>query len=218
MLAATNKNIKVYLLINNVFSELAAVIGEITPVTVTQQKTYQDNEDWYKTAHATDKDLSTESAAEPDNGEVWLKLQFDKTYFIHKIIIYQFFFTNWYTTDKWCVQSEGNYQECKDGHNNVDIAVHQGDELQATCGTLQLTYALNQADQIYTFICSTDGDTVLLSKTADHLSVYEIVVTSTGNFTGVNTICYINTLQLACPPLKMTLRSRVLFQNYTNEA
>ena len=78
------------------------------------------------------------------------------------------------------MQSESNYQECKVNHNNVDIAVYQGDELQATCGTLQLTYALDQADQIYTFTCDTDGDTVLLSKTSAHISVYEIVVTSTG--------------------------------------
>ena len=109
---------------------------------------------------------------------MWLKLEFDRTYFIHKIIIYQFFFTNWYTNDDWCVESEGNYQTCKDRHNNVDIAVYQEDELQATCGTLQLTYASDEADQIYTFICSTDGDTVLLSKTSVHIAIYEIVVTS----------------------------------------
>ena len=157
--------------------------GEITPVTVTQQKTLRDDEDTYKAAHAVDKDLSTRAVAEADNGEVWLKLEFDRTYFIHKIIIYQRFYTNWYDPDTWCVQSDSNYQTCKDNDNNVDIAVYQGDELQATCGTLQLTYALDQADQIYTFTCDTDGDTILRSKTSDYISVFEIVVTSTGNFT-----------------------------------
>ena len=112
---------------------------------------------------------------------MWLKLEFDRTYFIHKIVIYQKFYTNWYDPDNGCVQSESSYQTCKDNKNNVDIAVYQGDELQATCGTLQLTYALDQADQIYTFICSTNGDTVLLSKTYFHIAVYEIVVTSAGN-------------------------------------
>ena len=163
-----------------IISELAAVTGEITPVTVTQHKTFRDNEDTFKAEHAVDKDLSTETVATADNGEVWLKLEFDRTYFIHNIIIYQLFYTSFYNPDNWCVQSESNYQGCKVSHNNVDIAVYQGDELQATCGTLQITYALDQADQIYTFTCDTDGDTVLLSKTSDHISVWEIVVTSTG--------------------------------------
>ena len=82
-----------------ILSELATVTGEITTVTVTQQKTSKNNEDWYKAAHAIDKDLSTASLAEPDNGEVWLKLEFDRTYFIHKIIIYHSFYTKWYYPD-----------------------------------------------------------------------------------------------------------------------
>ena len=111
-----------------------------------------------------------------------MKLEFHSPYLIHQIIIHQFFYTNWYYPDsEGCGQSESNYHACKNNDNNVDIAVYQGDELQASCGTLQLTYGLEQADQIYTFICSTDGDTVLLSKTSGHISIFEIVVTSTGN-------------------------------------
>ena len=156
--------------------------GEITPVTVTQQTTIGGYEDSYKASHSVDKDLSTQSAAETVDGVVWLKLLFDRTYLINQIIIYEFFYTNWYSSDDWCVASESNYQSCKDGHNNVDVAVYQGDELQATCGTLQLTYGLSRADQIYTFNCTVNGDTVLLSKTSGHLTVYEIVVTGTGKF------------------------------------
>ena len=161
---------------------LAAVPGEITPVTVTQQQTQNDNEDWFQATHAVDKDLSTTSYAETDNGEVWLKLEFDSSYFIHQIIIYQFFYTDWYYPNHWCVRNESNYQTCKDNHNNVDVAVYQGDELQATCGTLQLTYGLEQADQIYTFICGAEGDTVFLSKTSNKISVFEIVVTGIGMY------------------------------------
>ena len=74
------------------------------------------------------------------------------------------------------MKNESTYQACKDGQTNVDVAVYQGHELQMTCGTLNMTYGLEQADQIYTFICSTNGDTVLLSKSSGKIVVYEIVV------------------------------------------
>ena len=161
---------------------LAVVPGEITPVTVTQQRTRNDDEDLFQASYAVDKNLSTRAFAEDVNGEVWLKLEFDRTYFIHQITIYQYFYTNWYDPDNWCVQSESNYHTCKDTQNHVDLAVYQGDELQATCGTLELTGGLEQTDQIYTFICSAEGDTVLLSKTDGAISVYEIVVTGRGMY------------------------------------
>ena len=63
----------------------------------------------------------------------------------------------------------------------MDIAVYQGEEKQKDCGTLQLTNGKEQADQIYTFICSAEGDTVLLSKkVGKNIVVAEIIVTSTG--------------------------------------
>ena len=46
-------------------SELPPVTGEITPATVTQQRTKDNNEDKNQAAHAIDKDLSTGSLAEP---------------------------------------------------------------------------------------------------------------------------------------------------------
>ena len=159
-------------------------MAEITPVSVTQQKTktYNGDETAFQAAHAVDKDLSTFSGAEPVDGEVWLKLEFGRTYFIHTITIYHRFYTNWYDPANWCVKSYSNYQACKDAFNNVDIAVYQGDEKQADCGTLQMTYGLEQEDQIYTFTCSAEGDTVLLSKTSGNIAVYEIVVTTSGNY------------------------------------
>ena len=89
------------------------------------------------------------------------------------------------------MQSESKYQGCKDNQNNVDIAVYQGDELQETCGTLQLTYGLDQADQIYTIICSTGGDTILFSKTSGYIVVYEMVATTTGNFIESNRLLHV---------------------------
>ena len=68
-----------------------------------------------------------------------------------------------------------------DDDNNVDVSVYQGDELQKSCGTLQLTYGLEQTDQIYTLLCNTQGNTVKLSKDIGYISVSEVAVTTTGN-------------------------------------
>ena len=68
-----------------------------------------------------------------------------------------------------------------DKDNNVDVSVYQGDVKQKSCGTLQLTYGLEQSDQIYTLLCNTEGDTVKLSKSTTGLIVVcEVVVTTTG--------------------------------------
>ena len=67
-----------------------------------------------------------------------------------------------------------------DNDNNVDVSVYQRDVKQGSCGTLQLTYGLEQSDQIYTLICNTEGDTVKLSKNTGFIAVSEVVVTSTG--------------------------------------
>ena len=130
-------------------------ITEITPTSVTQGKTYHNNEEAWAAAHAIDKDLSTLAATHTDNGAGWLKLDFDKTYFIHKIVIYGRFFTDWYYPSEGCAQSEANFRSCVDDANNVDVSVYQGDVLKKSCGTLQLTYGLEQSDQIYTLLCNT---------------------------------------------------------------
>ena len=118
---------------------------------------------------------------EPGYGAAWLKLQFGKTYFIHYVMVYYRFYTNWYTSSGYCAQSESNYKVCVDDHNNIDVSVYQGDVKQKSCGTLQLTYALEQSDQIYTLICNAEGDNVKLSKSTGHLVVAEVAVISAGN-------------------------------------
>ena len=166
-------------------------IAEIKPSSATQGKTFENNEDEYAAAHAVDKDLSTLSATHTDNGEGWLKLQFDKSYFIHKVVIYYRFYTNWYNPNDYCSKSEANFRICVHGDTDVDVSVYQGEVKQKSCGTLQLTYGLEQSDQIYTLICSIEGDTVKLTKNSDVIVVYEIGVTSTGIFSKIKASSYI---------------------------
>ena len=146
---------------------------------MTQGKTYY-SEELYAAAHAVDKDLSTAAVTETGNGAGWLKLEFDKTYFIHKVVIYYRFYTNWFLPSHVCVASEANFRSCVNHANNVDVSVYQGDVKQKSCGTLQLTYGLEQSDQIYTLICNIKGDTLRLSKNSGLINVHEVVVASTG--------------------------------------
>ena len=132
----------------------------------------------FKAAHATDKDLSTAAITYTDNGAGWLKMKFDKTYFIHKFVIYYKFFNNWYHPGDTCMQRVDNYRECVDNDNNVDVSVYQREAKQKSCGTLKLTYELEQSDQIYTLLCVTRGDTVKLSKNHGNIVVFEAAVTS----------------------------------------
>ena len=155
-------------------------MAEITPSKVTHGKTIYNIEEGFAAAHAVDKDLSTEAATETDNGAGWLKLDFDRTYFIHKVLIYYRFYTNWYQPSQWCVSSEAKFRNCVNDHNNVDVSVYQGEVKQKSCGTLQLTYGLEQSNQIYALLCNTEGDNVKLSKTSGNIVVVEVAVTSTG--------------------------------------
>ena len=142
-----------------------------------QGKTLNNNELEFAAAHAVDGDLSTVSATETDDGAGWIKLQLDKTYLIHKVIIYYRFYVNWYHPGEVCVQSESTYQHCMNDDNNVDVSVYQGDVKQKSCGTLQLTYGLEQSDQIYTLLCYAKGDNVMLGKETGNIAVYEVAIT-----------------------------------------
>ena len=160
-------------------SERSKERAEITPTSVTQGKTNDNNEQTFAAAHAIDGDLSTMAATEIVNGAVWLKLQFDRSHFINKIIVYSRFYTDWYYPTSGCVSTESNYRGCVDNENNVVVSVYQGEVKQKSCGTLQLKYGLEQSDQIYTLICNTKGDTVKLSKNTGKIVVTEVAV-STG--------------------------------------
>ena len=167
-------------MINLTFPDRKREIAELTPKRVAHGKTFNNDEEQYAVAHAVDGDLSTLSATSTNNEAGWLNVEFDKHYFIQKVVIYYRFYNNWYKPDDYCARSEDNFRGCVDGNNNADVSVYLGEELKKSCGTLQLTYGLEQSDQIYTLICNTEGDTVKLSKTTNNLAVYEVVVAGTG--------------------------------------
>ena len=119
---------------------------------------------------------------ETNNGACWLKIEFDKTYFINKAVLYYLFYTDWYNPSDWCAQSEANFRKCVDGDNNVDVSVYKGEVKQKSCGTLHLTDGLEQSDQIYSLICKSKGDTVKLSKSNGYITVADVAVTITGKY------------------------------------
>ena len=142
-------------------------MAEVTPKRATKGET---NSDVVNSAEeAIDRDLSTLIGP-------WLKLEFEKSYLIEKIVIYCRFYAYWYDPDAWCMVSKSGFKECVDNSNNVDVSVYQGDVKQGSCGTLQLTYSRTQSKQIYTLVCNIRGDTVKLTKSAVNVNVAEIVV------------------------------------------
>jgi hypothetical protein len=156
-------------------------VAEITPTRVTQGATYGNNEETHGPANAFDKDLITGALATKLYGVCWIKIKLSNTHFVHKILIYCAFYKNWYFPNNWCGKSVNNFKACVDVENNVDVSVYRGDAKQKSCGTLKLTYGLEQSDQIYTLVCGIEGDTVKLSKTSgSRISAYEIVITGAG--------------------------------------
>ena len=146
---------------------------------MTQGKTVDNNGEWLAAKYAVDKFPATYAATETADGKGWLKLEFDKSYTIKFVVVYHMFYNNWYHQSSWCVQSESNFKKCVDKANNVDVSVYQGETLQKSCGTLQLTHGLEQSDQIYTLLCNTEGDNLKLSKSSGKIRVAEIAVTTT---------------------------------------
>ena len=138
----------------------------------------EDNEECCAAAHAIDGDLSTGATTSSDNGTRWIKLELDKTYFINKVVIYYWFYKNWYNNESF-----DNFKWSVDINNHVDVSVYQGEAKLKSCGTLNLTYGLEQSDQIYTLLCNTEGDTVKLSKDQGRIAVFEVAITGTCKFT-----------------------------------
>jgi hypothetical protein len=156
-------------------------VAEVTPTKITQGAMYNSDKENFEAANAVDKDLSTRATTTTDNGAGWMKIELGKSCFIHKIRIYYRFYTNWFKPIVKCAKSADFFRQCVDKSNNVDVSVYKGDVKQKSCGTLQLTYGLEQSDQIYALICNTEADTVKLSKTTGNIVVYEIAITGPGN-------------------------------------
>ena len=130
------------------------------------------------------------------DGAGWLKLEFDQTYLVHKVVIYHRFFTNWYNPDNVIAKSEANFKTTINKGNNVDVSVYQGDVKQKSCGILHLTYGLKHSDQIYTLLCNVEGDTVKLSKNEEnYILVNEIAVISKSKKTSIS--CFLSIVCIA---------------------
>ena len=111
-----------------------------------------------------------------------MKLEFEKNHLIHKVVIYFRFYTDWFNTNDNCVSDEDAWKTCVDKSNNIDVSVYKDGELRKSCGTLQLTYGPEQSAQIYTLICNTGGNELLLSKTSGDIKIWEIQVIGTGKY------------------------------------
>ena len=151
----------------------------LNPTNVTLLKNRY-SEDCCGAKSAIDRDLTRGVHGEAVGGVVWIRFEFDRRQIFNKIVIYYRFYTNWYNHKSRCAESVEQFKACVDADNNADVSVFQGEVKQKSCGTLQLTYGLEQSDQIYTLICNTKGNTVLLSKTGDSLMISEILVTKSG--------------------------------------
>ena len=60
------------------------------------------------------------------------------------------------------------------------VSVYQDSVIQKECGTLQLTYGLEQSDQINHINCGARGDMIKLSKNSGNIVVYEVVIVRPG--------------------------------------
>ena len=109
-----------------------------------------------------------------------MKLEFGKQHFIHKIIIHYRFFTNPYNPSDHCVKAYSTFQSCVRSETDVDVSVYQGEALQKSCGTLQLTEEREQSDQIYSLFCNIKGNIVKLSKDTGDIIIREVAVIGTG--------------------------------------
>ena len=116
-------------------------------------------------AYAIDKDLSRDAITSTDDGYGMLEIEYGRTFFLRKVIMYYRFYTNWFYPKIWCAQKVENFKVCVGNHRNVDVSVYQGEVKQKSCGTFSPTYALEQSGQIYTLNCYAVGDKVRFTKT-----------------------------------------------------
>ena len=118
-------------------SALPEVQDEITPTTATNYPTNSGDPQLNAAHHANDKNLTTRSnAKDPDNGAVSFTLTFARAYFVHNIIIHQIFKENACFADDDCVTTA--WVECKNNHDNVNIAVYKGNAMMKSCGILKV--------------------------------------------------------------------------------
>ena len=60
------------------------------------------------------------------------------------------------------------------------VSVYSDSVKQKECGTLELTYGLEQSDQIYNTNCGAKGDMIKFSKYSGNIVLYEVVISGGG--------------------------------------
>ena len=109
-------------------------------------------------------------------------LEYDQAHFIHKIKLYYKFYTDWFRPDNGCVETIEKWERCVNQDTDIDVSVYQGGLEMKYCGRIELTYGLEQSDQIYTLVCNEEGDAIVFSKTSGDLMIFEVVVVRKGLF------------------------------------
>ena len=134
------------------------------------------NAEKHGSKHAFDGNLETKSATRE-----WLKLEFGRSYFIHRVVIYFQFFAGWYDSTDYCVQDLAKFSICAKGRNGTKVAVHEGDKEKKSCGQIVTTLRPNQKDQIHDLVCNVRGNAVVISEGENgFVAIQEVVIQSTG--------------------------------------
>ena len=60
------------------------------------------------------------------------------------------------------------------------VSVYSDSVKQKECGTLELTYGLEQSDQIYNINCGAKGDMIKFNKYSGNIVLYEVVISGSG--------------------------------------
>jgi len=92
--------------------------------------------------------LTTIATISWQDDDIWLKLELGEAQFVHKIVVYQIFYTNW-DGKSGCTADETAYRDCKENQSGTEIAVLLEEQTAKTCGTLTLNTGLEQVNQTY---------------------------------------------------------------------
>lgn len=120
---------------------------------------------------------------------MWARIKFDDVYFIHKVIVYFRFSTDWFYPTETCTPSSDlilshNWRDCVDRTRDVKVIVKfildNEERVRFKCGQVGNSYGVKQSDQVYTTLCNKEGNEVRLGKGQGVLDIREVVVTGKG--------------------------------------
>ena len=83
-----------------------------------------------------------------------------------------------------------NWNTCVSANSGYDISVENEEGSAVSCGTMELSGKLTQADNIYSFDCDAVGRYVVLSGVSTDIILTEVVVgTASGKFIFASNHC-----------------------------